>query len=85
MKYCIYKQYNYIRTLPDSNQIVIDSTVIERKGIKMELRPIRTEAEYEMALSEVSAYFSDELDPGTADAECFERLCQMIQAYEAKH
>lgn len=51
----------------------------------MELRPIRTEAEYEMALSEVSAYFSDDLDPGTADAECFERLCEMIQAYEAKH
>jgi HTH-type transcriptional regulator/antitoxin HigA len=53
--------------------------------MQMELRPIRTEAEYEMALSEVSAYFSEELDPGTADAECFERLCQMIQAYEATH
>jgi HTH-type transcriptional regulator / antitoxin HigA len=53
--------------------------------MNMDLRPIRTEAEYEMALSEVSAYFSDELDPGTADADCFERLCEMIQAYEAKH
>jgi HTH-type transcriptional regulator/antitoxin HigA len=55
------------------------------KGRKMELRPIRTEAEYEMALSEVSAYFSEELDPVSADAECFDRLCQMIQAYEATH
>ncbi|HYD79203.1 MAG TPA: hypothetical protein VEC06_05295 [Paucimonas sp.] len=51
----------------------------------MDLRPIRTEAEYEMALSEVSAYFSEELDPCSADGECFEKLVEMIHAYEATH
>jgi HTH-type transcriptional regulator/antitoxin HigA len=31
----------------------------------MEIRPIHTEADYQAALRDMSAYFDDEPDPGT--------------------
>jgi HTH-type transcriptional regulator/antitoxin HigA len=51
----------------------------------MELKPIRTEAEYEVALREVSAYFDDEPTPGTAEGDRFEILVMLVEAYEARH
>jgi HTH-type transcriptional regulator / antitoxin HigA len=51
----------------------------------MEIRPIRTEVDYKVALQEVSAYFDSEPASGTSDADRFEILLTLVEAYEAKH
>jgi HTH-type transcriptional regulator/antitoxin HigA len=51
----------------------------------MELKPIRTEAEYDAALRIASAYFDHEPAPGTEEGDRFEILVMLIEAYEAKH
>lgn len=50
--------------------------------LRMKLRPIRTDAEYRAALNEASAYFENEPELGTPDAQRFERLIKLIEAYE---
>ena len=37
------------------------------------------------ALKEIERYFDHEPDVGTVEAECFDELAAMIEAYEAKH
>jgi len=49
----------------------------------MELKPIRSEEQYEAALREVSAYFDHEPKPGTEEGERFEALLMLIEKYEA--
>ena len=51
----------------------------------MEIRPIRTKADYKRALREVSAYFDNEPEPGSEDGDRFEILATLVEAYEAKH
>jgi HTH-type transcriptional regulator/antitoxin HigA len=51
----------------------------------MKLKPIRIEAEYELALREVSAYFENEPTPGTVEGDRFEILVMPVEAYEARH
>lgn len=51
----------------------------------MEIRPIHTEADYQAALREVSAYFDIEPEPGTAEGDRFEVLITLLEAYEARH
>lgn len=51
----------------------------------MKLKPIRTEAEYDAALREVSPYFDKEPIVGTVEADHFEILVMLIDAYETKH
>ncbi|TIC80347.1 helix-turn-helix domain-containing protein [Crenobacter intestini] len=51
----------------------------------MDIKPIRTEQDYQQALREVSAYFDSEPVPGSADGDRFEVLLTLVQAYEAKH
>ncbi len=51
----------------------------------MDIRPIRTEEDYQAALREVSAYFDNEPAPGTTDGDRFEILLTLVEAYEAKH
>ena len=51
----------------------------------MDIRPIHTEADYKVALSEVSAYFDNEPEPGTQEGDRFEVLLTLVEAYEAKH
>ncbi|MGE4535301.1 helix-turn-helix domain-containing protein [Halomonas sp.] len=50
----------------------------------MNIRPIRTEADYKAVLREVSAYFDNEPEPGTEDSDRFEILLTLVEAYEAK-
>jgi hypothetical protein len=45
-------------------------------------RPIRTEAEYKAALAEVDKYFDDEPRKGTTEADPFDLLVLLIEAYE---
>ena len=51
----------------------------------MNIHPIRTKADYKRALREVSAYFDDEPEPGSADGDRFEILTTLVEAYESKH
>lgn len=51
----------------------------------MDIRQIRTEADYDWALGEVERYFVDEPVPGSAEAERFDVLTTLIEAYEEKH
>jgi|SRR5688572_8467796 HTH-type transcriptional regulator/antitoxin HigA len=51
----------------------------------MDIRPIRTEADYKAALKAVSPYFDREPAPGTEDADRFEVLLALIQSYESKN
>jgi len=51
----------------------------------MDIRPIKTEADYDWALAEIAPYFADEPELGSPDADRFDVLAALIQAYEAKH
>ena len=51
----------------------------------MDIRPIHSDADYKAALKAASAYFDNEPEPGTEDADRFEILLALIQAWENKH
>jgi HTH-type transcriptional regulator / antitoxin HigA len=48
----------------------------------MDIRPIRTEADYDAALIEIERYFDTEPVRGSADADRFDVLAALIAAYE---
>lgn len=50
-----------------------------------DIRPVRTEADYEWALGEVARYFEKEPKRGTPQGDRFEVLLGLIAAYEARH
>jgi HTH-type transcriptional regulator/antitoxin HigA len=50
-----------------------------------ELKPIRNESEYELALKEASAFFDAEPAQGSKKADRFEMLLMLIEAYESRH
>jgi HTH-type transcriptional regulator/antitoxin HigA len=47
--------------------------------------PLRTEADYEAALSEVEYYFENEPKPGTREADRFDLLALVLDDYESKY
>jgi len=51
----------------------------------MDIRPIRTEEDYDWALAEISTYFDAVPEKGTTDADRFDVLTDLISSYEAKH
>lgn len=51
----------------------------------MDIRPIRTEEDYDWALSEIAPYFDDIPNQGTPEADRFDILADLITAYERKH
>lgn len=51
----------------------------------MDIHPIRTKADYEKALKAVSPYFDNVPEEGTEEADRFEILVTLIEAYESKH
>ena len=51
----------------------------------MDIRPIRNKKDYEASLKTVSPWFDQEPEAGSEDADRFEILITLIQAYEAKH
>jgi HTH-type transcriptional regulator / antitoxin HigA len=51
----------------------------------MDIRPIRTEADYRVTLREISAFFDHEPEPGTPEGDRFDILLTLAEAYEAKH
>ena len=50
----------------------------------MNIHPIRTNADYKRALRDVSAYFDNEPEPGSAEGDRFEILTTLVEAYEAR-
>lgn len=51
----------------------------------MNIRPIRTEQDYQEALKAVSPLFDNEPEPGTPEGDYLEIMITLIEAYEAKH
>jgi HTH-type transcriptional regulator / antitoxin HigA len=51
----------------------------------MDIRPLRSEADYNWALAEIEPYFEHEPAPGTAAADRFDVLAALIAEYEARH
>jgi HTH-type transcriptional regulator/antitoxin HigA len=49
----------------------------------MEIRPIKTEADYEAALAEIEALW--EAEPGTPEGDRLEVLTTLVEAYEDAH
>ena len=46
------------------------------------IRPIKTEADYEWALAEVTAYFDNQPEPGSPEGDRFDVLAALLEAYE---
>ena len=51
----------------------------------MDIHPIRTEADYQAALKAVAPFFDQEPEAGSEEADRFEILLTLIEAYENKH
>jgi HTH-type transcriptional regulator/antitoxin HigA len=51
--------------------------------MKMDIKPIRTESDYEAALAQIDARF--DAPPGTADGDLVEMLTILVEAYEEQH
>ncbi len=51
----------------------------------MEIRPIHTAEDYKAVMREVSAFFDNEPEPESPEADRFEVLLTLVEAYEAKH
>ena len=51
----------------------------------MDIRPLRTEADYDAALKEIDRYFENKPARGTPEGDRFEILLALIGAYEQEH
>jgi len=51
----------------------------------MRASPIRTEAQYDAALKAIGRYFDSPPPKGTVDADMFDNLAALIEAYEQEH
>ena len=49
------------------------------------IRPIKTEADYDWAIAEITRYFDHEPAVGSPEADRFDVLAALIEAYEAKY
>jgi HTH-type transcriptional regulator/antitoxin HigA len=48
------------------------------------IRPVKTAADLEWALGEIAPYFAHPPEPGTDDADRFDVLADLIEAYESR-
>ncbi len=51
----------------------------------MDIKPIRTHADYRRALKEISALMKADPDPGTPEGDRLDILATLVQAYEQRH
>ncbi|MCA0003697.1 MULTISPECIES: type II toxin-antitoxin system HigA family antitoxin [unclassified Mesorhizobium] len=49
------------------------------------IRPLKTEADYDWAIAEITQYFENEPEIGSPDGDRFDVLATLIEAYEDKH
>ena len=57
----------------------------EMKGVSVEIRLIRSEADYKVLLAEVSALIELDPDADFPEGERLEKLGLLVEAYEARH
>ncbi|CAD5246262.1 HTH-type transcriptional regulator/antitoxin HigA [Bosea sp. 62] len=53
--------------------------------MQMDIRAIRTEADYAWAVDEIARYFDDQPTPGTPEAARFDVLADLLKVYEDRH
>jgi len=53
--------------------------------MEMNIKPLHNEVDYNVALKEAGRFFDNEPEEGTPEADRFEILVILIEAYEAKH
>ena len=53
--------------------------------MQMDIRPLRTEADYDWALAEIERYFAREPAAGSPEADRFDVLAALIAEYEQRH
>lgn len=51
----------------------------------MDIRALRTEADYEWALAEITQYYENEPKVGSPQADRFDVLSDLIEVYETRH
>jgi HTH-type transcriptional regulator/antitoxin HigA len=51
----------------------------------LQIRPIRTDADYRAALAAVSPLFDNEPEPESEEGAAFDAMITLIEAYERKH
>jgi len=51
----------------------------------MDIRPIKTEADYDWALAEIAQYFENQPELGSAEADRFDAIAALIEGYESQH
>ncbi len=51
----------------------------------LDIRPLRSEADYDAALKAIETYFDHEPEAGSAESDRFDLLALVIADYEAKH
>ena len=51
----------------------------------MEIKPIKTEVDYEAALKEIEQLMETDVEPDTPEGDRLEVLVTLVEAYEAKH
>ena len=49
------------------------------------IRPIKTEDDYNWAIAEITHYFDNQPLPGTLDGDRFDVLATLVQSYEDEH
>ena len=49
------------------------------------IRPIKTEADYDWAIKEITRYFENQPEPGSPEGDRFEVLATLVEAYEDVH
>ena len=49
------------------------------------IRPLKTEADYDWAIAEITGYFENVPEIGSLDGDRFDVLATLIEAYENKH
>jgi HTH-type transcriptional regulator/antitoxin HigA len=50
-----------------------------------DIRPLRSEADYDVALEAIETFFVNEPEPGTPEADRFDLLALVIADYERRH
>lgn len=50
----------------------------------MDVRPIKTETDYDWALKEIERYFDEEPEPGSPESQRFDVLASLIEHYESQ-
>jgi HTH-type transcriptional regulator/antitoxin HigA len=63
----------------------VQEAIVGVGAFAMEIRAIRTEADYDEALKEIQQYFEKVPEPGTPEADRFDVLAALIGAYERVH